>query len=177
MSETVKSKKVPSLSPFIRRVECSKHEEFDKYYFDPEYREVYRKAGVDAEGEEYGVIETKVIIKKRDIAEFINSQADTVGVEAYMRALTVQGDSIDNYNTQIDMEKVNDYSEMPDTLADVMTSGDKAKEAFAKLDPALKGGHTTIEGFLGSLTQESIDAYIKGKVDAYLPKQEVKEGE
>lgn len=177
MSETVKSKKVPSLSPFIRRVECSKHDEFDKYYDDIEYKEVYRKAGIDAQGEEYGVIEVKAIVRKKDIAEYINSQADTVGVEAYIRALAVQGDSIENYNTVVDEEKVTDYSQMPDSLADVMTSGDKAKEAFDKLDPALKDGHTTIEGFLGSLTQEKLDAYIKGKVDAYLPKAVVKEGE
>ena len=174
MSE--KSKKVLR-SPFIDRFTSSKQSDFDKYYDEIEYKEVYRKAGVDAQGEEFGVIEIKPIVKKKDIAEFINSQADTVGVDAYMRALVVQGDCIDNFNTYVDMEKVNDYSEMPETLADVMTSGDKAKEAFAKLDPALKGSHTTIEGFLGSLTQETVDAYIKGKVDAYLPKEVVKEGE
>lgn len=177
MSETVKLKKVLSLSPFIRRVNCSKHAEFDKYYDDIEYKEIYRKAGVDAQGEEFGVIEVKAIVRKKDISDLINSQADTVGVDAYMRALTVQGDSIDNYNTVVDEEKVNDYSGLPDSLAEVMTSGDKAIEAFAKLDPALKDGHTTIEGFLGSLTQEKLDAYIKGKVDAYLPKNEVKEGD
>ena len=164
-------------SPFIDRFTSSKQSDFDKYYDDIEYKDVYRKAGVDAQGEEYGVIEVKAIVKKRDIAEYINSQADTVGVDAYMRALTVQGDSIDNYNTVVDEEKVIDYSNMTDSLAEVMTSGDKAKEAFAKLDPALKDGHTTIEGFLGSLTQEKLDAYIRGKVDSYLPKSEVKEGE
>jgi len=175
MSEKVKKM---LKSPFTDRFTSSKQSDFDKYYNDIEYKEVYRKAGIDVEGEEYGVIETKGIVKKRDIAEYINSQADTVGVEAYMRALSVQGDSIENYNTQIDMENVDDFSHLPDTLADVMTSGDKAKEAFAKLDPALKGGHTTIEGFLGALTQEKLDAYIRGKVDAYLPKKEViKEGE
>lgn len=176
MSE-IKSKKVPSLSPFIRRVECSLQCDFDKYYVDGNFKEVYRKAGIDASGEEFGVIEIKACPSKRDIAEFINSQADTVGVDAYMRALAIQGDSIDNYNTVVNEDKVVDYSKMPDTLADVMTAGDKAKAAFDKLDPALKDGHTTIEGFLGSLTQEKIEAYIKGKVDAAFPKSEVKEGE
>lgn len=168
MSETVKSKKL-SFSPFITRIDAPKKSEFDKYYFDIDYKEVYKKAGIDAEGEEFGVIEIKPIIKKRDIAEYLKSQADTVGVEAYMRALTIQGDSIDNYNTQVDKGKVNDYSDMPDSLADVMTAGDKAKEAFAKLDPALKGSHTTIEGFLNSLSKDTIDTYIKGKVEAAFP--------
>lgn len=170
MSE-VMSKKL-SFSPFITRIDAPSKSDFDKYYLDFEYKDIYRKAGVDKDGEEYGVIETKAIVRKRDIAEYINSQADTVGVEAYMRALSVQGDCIDDFNTQVDMEKINDFSDLPDTLADVMTAGDKAKEAFANLDPALKGGHTTIEGFLGSLTKDTIDSYIKGKVDAYLPKKE-----
>lgn len=168
MSETVKSKKY-SFSPFITRIDAPKKSDFDKYYFDIEYKDIYRKAGIDKDGEEFGVIETKAIVKKRDIFEYINSQADTVGVAAYMRALAVQGDSLDNYTTVIDKEKVNDYSELPETLADVMTAGDKAKEAFAKLDPALKGSHTTIEGFLNSLSKDTIDAYIKGKVEAVFP--------
>ena len=74
----------------------------------------------------------------------------------------------------MDLEKVNDYSQMPDTLADVMMAGDKAKAAFANLDPALKGSHTTIEGFLNSLSKDIIEQYIKGKVEAAFPSQEVK---
>lgn len=175
MAEKIVQKPL-KISPFITRIDAPKKSDFDKYYFDPEYKEVYKKAGIDKDGEEFGVIETKQILHKRDISEFINAQADTVGVEAYMRALTVQGDSIDNYNTQIDLEKVSDYSDMPDTLADVMTAGDKAKEAFANLDPALKGSHTTIEGFLGSLSKETIENYIKGKIDAALPKKDEEAG-
>ena len=76
MSETVKSKKL-SFSPFITRIDAPKKSDFDKYYFDIEYKEIYRKVGIDSEGEEYGSIELKPIIRKRDIAEFINSQADT----------------------------------------------------------------------------------------------------
>ena len=54
---------------------------------------------------------------------------------------------------------------MPDTLAEVLTAGDKAREVFDKMDPALKGGHTTIEGFLNSLSQESVDNYIKSRIE------------
>lgn len=172
MSE-VKEVKKRSFSPFITRKELSTKGDFDQYYQDISYKEIYRKVGVDSDGEEYGVIEVKPIVKKKSIKELLEVEAQGVGVEAYMRALTAQGESLEDYNTVVDQEKVVDYSQMPDTLAEVLTAGDRAKEAFAKLDPALKGSHTTIEGFLNSLTSESIDSYIKGKIDAILPKQEV----
>lgn len=162
-------------SPFKSRYNAPAKKDFDKYYDDVSVKEVYRSAGIDADGVEFGVIERKLIVKKIDIDELINSQADTVGVAAYMRALAVQGDSVDNYATQVS-DKIDDYSEMPDTLADTMMLGDKAKEAFDKMDPALRGNHTTIEGFLNSLSKESLEAYIKGKIDAVLPKHE-KEGD
>lgn len=163
-------------SPFITRIDAPTQSDFDKYYFDIKEKDVFKKVSVDADGEELGVIEKKFIVKKIDINEYLESQRDSVGVEAYMKALAIQGDSIENYNTVIDKDKVVDFSQMPDTLAEVLTAGDKAKEAFANMDPALKGNHTTIEGFLNSLSKDVIDAYIKGKVDAALPKQEVEAG-
>lgn len=174
MSNLVKSKIMPSFSPFIHRVICSKHDEFDKYYDEIQYKEVYRKAGVDAQGEEYGTIVIKPIVTHKDISEFINSQADTVGVEAYMKALAIQGVSGDDFFTNVDLDKVQDFTDAPDNKFDGVLYGKKAVELFNGLDPALKGKHTTIEGFLGSLNQEIIDAYIKGKVDAAFPKKEVK---
>lgn len=151
--------------------------DFDKYYLDVTEKEVFKDSGEkDEEGNSLGVVEKKLIVKKIDIQEMLNSQADSVGVESYMRALALQGENINDYNTIVD-DKVQDFSQMPETLADVMTAGDKAKAAFANLDPALKGNHTTIEGFLNDLTQEKIDGYIKGRVEALTPKQEVKEGD
>lgn len=152
--------------------------DFDKYYFDVKEIEVFKATGQkDEDGSELGVAEKKLIIKKIDIDEFIKQDADCVGVEAYMRALALQGDSIEDYHTEVDKEKVQDFSMMPDNLADTLAIGDKAKEAFANLDPALKGSHTTLEGFLNSLSQASIDDYIKGRVEALTPKTVVKEGE
>ena len=175
MSEKVLAHK-SVFSPFISRIDAPKKTDFDKYFLDIELKDIYRKAGIDQDGEEFGSIEHKVIVKKRDISDYINSQADTVGVAAYIRALAVQGESIDDYSTSVD-EKVVDYSDLPDSLAEVMLVGDRAKEAFANMDPALKGSHTTIEGFLNSLSKDVIDAYIKGKVDAAFPKEAPKEGE
>lgn len=152
--------------------------DFDKYYYDVKEVEVFKATGqVDEEGNELGTAEKKLIIKKIDIQEFIDQDADSVGVEAYMRALALQGDSIEDFHTEVDKEKVQDFSLMPDNLADTLAIGDEAKKAFANLDPALKGNHTTVEGFLNSLTQENIDAYIKGRVEALTPKVAEKEGE
>lgn len=152
--------------------------DFDKYYFDVKEVEVFKATGqVDEDGNELGAAEKKLIVKKIDIQEFVNQDADSVGVEAYMRALALQGDSIEDYHTEVDKEKVQDFSQMPDNLADTLAIGDKAREKFAQLDPALKGNHSTLEGFLNSLTKESIDSYIIGRVEALTPKVVEKEGE
>lgn len=160
------------LSPFKARFNAPKFSDFDKYYIDREVKVVFKSTGQkDAEGHELGIADDIVIDKKIDIQEYLDSQADSVGVESYLRALSLQGDSIENYATQVG-EEVDDFSEFPDTLADAMTLGDKSREAFEKMDPALKGNHTTIEGFLNSLSKESIQAYIKGIVEASMPKKE-----
>lgn len=167
---------VLSVGPFGVRINAPAKSDFDKYYLEIEYKDVFKKTGVDADGDETGVIEQKQIIKKIDIAELINSQADSVGVEAYMRALMVQGVDINELNTSVG-EGVDDFTQCPDNLADTMLLGDKAKAAFDALDPALKGNHTTIEGFLGSLTQDTIDAYIKARIAAVVPETTQKDGE
>ena len=104
----------------------------------------------------------------------LESQRDTVGVDSYIRALSIQGDNINDFGTLVN-DNVVDFSNCPDNLADTMLLGDKAKAAFEGLDPELKGNHTTIEGFLNSLTQESLDSYLKAKIEALMPSK--KEGE
>ena len=86
-----KPEEVLSVGPFGVRIDAPAKTDFDKYYYEPEYKDVFKKTGVDVDGDETGVIEQKCVIKKIDIAELINSQADSVGVEAYMKALLVQG--------------------------------------------------------------------------------------
>lgn len=159
-------------SPFITRIDAPKKSDFDKYYIDRDVKTVFKSTGQkDADGHELGVSKDIIVDKKVDIRELLESQRDTVGVASYMKALALQGDSIDNYATQVN-DKVDDYSQFPDTLAEAMTLGDKAKEAFGNLDPALKGGHTTIEGFLNSLSKDSVENYIKGVIEAQMPKKE-----
>ena len=156
-------------SPYTVSFNASRQTGFDKYYYDISEKEVFKGTGQkDENGDELGVIETKFIVKKIDINELLESQRDSVGVESYVRALSLQGETINDYNTVVS-DKIDDFSNMPDTLAEVLTAGDKAKAAFANMDPELKGGHTTIEGFLNSLSKEVIDKYIAGKLEALNP--------
>lgn len=175
MSEKVNTQK-RSFSPFITRINAPKMSDFDKYYLDISYKDIYRKAGIDSDGEEYGVLEIKPIVKKKDIVDFLNSQVDSVGVESYMRALAIQGVSGDDFFTNVDLNKVQDFTDAPDNKFDGALYGKKAVELFNNLDPVLKGNHTTIEGFLNSLSKDTIDAYIKGKVEAAFPKKEPEVG-
>lgn len=174
-----KTPEIKSKSPFIYRFNAPKIDKFDKYYIEYEERIVFKDSGeIDKDtGEHLGVEEKKFIEHKTDIAEFINSQLDSVGVSSYMKALSLQGTPIEDFNTQVDSEKIQDFSQMPDTLAEVMTAGDRAKEAFQNMDPELRGNHTTIEGFLNSLTKDTMEGYIKGKIDKLMPKKVEKEGE
>ena len=177
MSEKTVKKPELSVGPFGVRINAPAQGNFDKYYYEYEYKEVFKDSGVvDENGDRLGVVETKVIEKKIDIAELINSQADSVGVEAYMKALMVQGVDPAECNTVVS-EEINDFSQCPDNLADTMLLGDKAKAAFESLDPALKGNHTTIEGFLNSLDKETLEKYYKSKLAAAAPETVVKDGE
>ena len=165
-------------SPFTVRVNASKQDNFDKYYYEVSEKTVFKSTGQkDSDGNDLGVAESVFVVKKLDIKEYLDSQKDSVGVESYIRALSLQGEDINSFATGIDPEKVNDFSQMPETLAEVLTAGDKAKAAFANLDPALKGSHTTIEGFLNGLTKDSIDRYIASKLEALIPAKKEKEGE
>lgn len=169
------------VGPFGVRKTYQGQDNFDKYYFDVTEKDVFKATGEkDPEtGDELGVIEKKLIVKKIDIHEYLESQRDSVGVEAYMKALAYQGDDIGDFNTQVDGERIDDYSKFPESLADVMMSGEKAKEIFDNLDPTLKGSHTTIEGFLNSLSKETLDAYILSRIEVLTgsKNKETKEGE
>ena len=167
MSEKKQERKI--ISPFTSFVNASKQTGFDKYYIDRQVVTVFKSTGQkDENGNSLGVAEQKIIDKKVDIRELLESQKDSVGVESYIRALSIQGENINDYGTQVDNSIV-DFSNCPDNLADTMLLGDQAKAAFESLDPALKGNHTTIEGFLNSLTKDSVDSYLKAKIEALMP--------
>ncbi len=164
------------ISPFLDKKTYRGESNFDKYYFDVSEKEVFIATGQkDEEGNPLGVSKKKLIIKKIDIHDLLESQRDSVGVESYIKALAAQGDSIESFHTEVDKEKIMDFSNMPETLADVMMAGDKAKKAFAELPAELRGSHTTIEGFLGDITAEKIDNYIKSRIEALQPNKVIDE--
>lgn len=161
------------LNPFLIRKDYEGKKDFDKYYINRDVKEVFRKTGVDESGDEIGIVEYKVIDQKVDIQEFLNSQRDSVGVDAYIRSLGIQGIDINDLSTSV-TDEVQDFSKMPDNLADTLLLGDAAKKAFNELDPELKGGHTTIEGFLNSLSDESLQAYYDKRLG--ISKEKVVDG-
>lgn len=167
---------VDTHSPFMARQSYEGQKKFDKYYIDREVKEVFVKTGVDSSGDEVGVIKRKVVDKKIDIQEYLDSQKDSVGVESYIRSLGVQGIDINECNTAVG-DEINDFSECPDTLAETLALGDKAKKAFEQLDPDLRGNHTTLEGFLNSLDKETIEKFYKKKLGVNEVKETPKEGE
>ena len=170
-----KNSQIKACNAFCVHLDASKQDNFDKYYYDVSEKVVFKSTGQkDDDGNDLGVADSVFVVKKVDIKELLDSQKDSVGVEAYVRSLALQGDDIDSYNTQVG-EQVNDFSEMPETLADTMLLGDRAKRAFDSLDPELKGGHTTIEGFLNSLSKDVVEKYIAGKLEALNPAK--KEGD
>lgn len=162
--EEKETKLLPN-GPFGTRKTYEGKNDFDKYYLEVTEKEVFKESGeVDPDTKDkLGTIEKKLIVKKVKIAEFLDAQAETVGIAAYVRQLAVQGVDVNECSTNVD-DKVQDFSMMPDNLADTLMVGDKAKEAFANMDPALKGKHTTIEGFLNSLSPEMLQDYIKSRI-------------
>lgn len=169
-------KKTQNKCAFRACFNASKQDNFDKYYYDVTEKVIFKSTGQkDDDGNDLGVAESVFVVKKIDIKELLDSQKDDVGVDSYIKSLALQGDDINSFITQVDAEKINDFSELPDTLAETMLLGDRAKKAFEDLDPELKGGHTTIEGFLNGLSKDVIDKYIAGKLEALNPVK--KEGE
>lgn len=169
-NEVKQAKVVDTHSPFTAFSSCESKKDFDKFYIDREVKEVFKKTGVDEHGDEIGVVVKKVIDKKIDIHDYLESQRDSVGVESYIRALNVQGVDINDCATSIS-DSINDFSQCPDTLADTLMLGDRAKDAFNNLDPELKGDHTTLEGFLNSLSVETLEKFYKSKLGVVAPKE------
>lgn len=143
----------------IQPIEIEKEVGFDKYYIDLELKEVFKKTGVDSNGDEIGIAEIKVIESKRDIKEFINSQNDDVGIEAYLRKLAIQG--IELGNTKVN-DDIIDLTHAPTDLIEAAAIGDNAKKLFNSLDPALTQGKS-YQDFMTSLSNEILKAYIDKK--------------
>lgn len=137
--------------------------DFDKYYIDREIKQVVRKTG---EGEDDYIIVNKVIETKRDIDKVIQAQAADVGIEAFMRNYEVTGESMPDVKVGDDVQ---DFTDMPDSLADAVLLGEKSRKLFDSLPKELRG-KMGYEEFISSFTNEMFDAFI----EKITPKVEIK---
>lgn len=128
--------------------------DFDKYYIDREIKQVVKKTG---EGEEDFIVIDKVVEHKRDIEQYINSQAADVGIEAYMRQYEMTGESIPDVVVGDDIQ---DFTEMPESLAEAVLLGEKSRKLFDSLPSELKGKMDYNE-FMTSFTNEMFDKFIE----------------
>lgn len=128
---------------------------WDKYYIDYIVKDVVVKTG---DGEEDFSIEKKIIESKRDIRQTIQADAQNAGIVAYLKQTALTGE-IPNIHVS---DEIQDFSKMPDNLADALKVADKTKEAFNSIDPALRGNSSIVE-FLQSITPEKLKKYIGEK--------------
>ena len=141
--------------------------DFDKYYIDRVVKQVVKKTG---EGEDDFILVNKVIETKRDIAKEIHAQAGDAGIEAYMRQYEIMGEPIPDVKVSDDIQ---DFTGMPETLADAVLLGENSRKMFASLPKDLVG-KMSYEEFISNFSQENFDAYIASLTP---PKVEEKKGE
>lgn len=141
--------------------------DFDKYYIDRVVKQVVKKTG---EGEDDFILVDKVIETKRDIAKEIHAQSGDAGIDAYIRQYELIGEPIPDV---VVGEDVQDFTEMPETLADAVLLGERSRKLFASLPKDLVG-KMSYDEFISNFTQEKFDAYISSLMP---PKEEEKKGE
>lgn len=125
-------------------------------YVDREIKPVVKKTG---EGEEDYVIINKVVETKRSVKDTIESQADDAGLEAYMKTYEMSGEVPPQVVVH---DGVDDYSQMPESMAEAAAIGEQAQQAFKQLDPELTKGLSLGE-FLGFITNEKVKDFYKSK--------------
>lgn len=135
----------------------------DKYYISRQLVDVAKKFG---EGEEDFVIVKKVIEKKQDIKEIIDSQADDVGLNNILKKFAITGDpgvlpeSVNTSGTE-----VVDYSSMPQDLIEAGQYFEAKKKEFDALPDDLKKGRNFTE-FMATFNQAEFDSYFKNLKEA-----------
>lgn len=140
---------------------------FDKYYIDRTVKQVVKKTG---EGEDDYILVDKVIETKRDIDKVIQAQASDVGIEAYLKNYQIQGEEVPDVVVTDDIQ---DFTEMPESLADAVLFGERSRKLFDSLPKELKG-KMGYEEFISSFTNEMFDAFIEKMKPQ--PVEEKKEG-
>lgn len=140
----------------------SGQDDFDKYYIDQVVKQVVKKVG---DGEDDFILVDKVIETKRDIQKEIHAQAGDVGIEAYVRQFELAGETVSDVVLSDDVQ---DFTNMPDNLADAVLLGENSRKMFASLPKELVG-KMSYEEFIANFTQEKFDAYVASLIP---PKEE-----
>lgn len=136
--------------------------DFDKYYVDRVIKQVVKKIG---EGEDDFILVDKVIETKRDIAKEIHAQAGDAGIEAYIKQYEKIGEPIPEVEVRDDIQ---DFTEMPSSLADAILLGEHSRDLFKSLPKDLTQ-KMKYDDFISSFTQEKFDAW---KASLLPPKEE-----
>ena len=140
--------------------------DFDKYYVDVTIKQVVKKTG---EGEDDYILIDKEIETKRDIAKVIRAQFADVGIDAYLKNYELSGEPMPEV---VVGDEVQDFTNMPGSLAEAALLGEKSRKLFDSLPSELKG-KMGYEEFISSFTNEMFDAFI----EKMKPKEKEKDGE
>lgn len=139
---------------------------FDKYYLDYEIKDVVKPL----EGTDDFIIEKKIIVSKRDIVEYINSQADDVGLDAMLRRFNQTGDSSCLPQPVQASDEILDLTKLPQDNAEYFAYIHKLADDYEKLPLELRKD-MSMDEFVKRISNDDIYAYF----DAMKKTNEVKE--
>ena len=141
--------------------------------FDTKYKSIkivdsVKKTG---EGENDFVIVKKVIVEMTPIQEVIDADKDSVGVENIIKQVLRTGDTsllpIDRGDCNVDLVGA------PEDLMSLKQMGVEAEKAFGSLPEELVNG-MDMKSFVGNMSQEKFDAFMKAVADRAAGKEENK---
>lgn len=164
-----------SANPFIVRIKESKPADIgSKYYKSVEVKEIFKSTGqCDENGDPLGVAVKKYIVKKKDIKQLINADADSVGVYNLLKQLQKSGEELPDIRYEdINKAPILDISNCPNNLMDAVKMSDNIKKEFDKLPDALKRGKD-LEEFLKTFNNNDLKAYIDSLVSQRLEKKPI----
>lgn len=133
--------------------------DFDETYKSVEIKKRVKKVG---DGDEDFIIEEYEVVTETPIREVIDSQKDSVGIEAFMKPYILSGESLPGVEVS---KEVQDFTRFPEDPADVIKVGDDMMKAFMSIDPSLRGDAKSPEEFLKTFTQDKFNAWLKSKVN------------
>lgn len=133
---------------------------YDEFYVHKEVKEYCEKTG---EGKYDFIIKKEVVETKEPIKEVINSQADQVGIEAYMRQCIAEGMNPEEMTAEV-KDAINDFTYAPETLADALSLNDIAKKKFEALPEDLRGKCGNYQEFASFMSDKMLDEWVNSKL-------------